>query len=213
MDTTTPIKERNKEQTKQKLINATLELLRDNGFASLGVNAIAEQAKVNKALIYRYFDGLPGLMREAAEALDLTQTKIIDFTLPNDKEADLKIFFQTGFRSMHEKLQNDPFAQKLMIQELSEENDITKAFAKAAEEQGLQATEQARSFISNISKQDIGDTHDFQAIFAIVSAAISYLTLRSSTVQMFNGVDIQSKEGWDRICSSLALLLEKSLKG
>lgn len=203
---------RNKEQTRQKLIYATLELLKTNGFGSLGVNAIAEQAKVNKALIYRYFDGLHGLMCEAAKALDLTQTSIIDFSvLKNQEKPELKSFLSEGFLAMHEQLLNDQFAQKLMIQELSEENEITKVFAQAREQQGLKATEQAEAMFSEVRKNTDPQSLDFEAVFAIFSAAITYLTLRSSTVQMFNGVDIQSKEGWDRLSSTLALLLEKAL--
>jgi len=203
---------RNKEQTRQKLIDATLELLRTNGFGSLGVNAIAEQAKVNKALIYRYFDGLDGLMCEAAKALDLTQTSIIDFSqLKNQEKPELKSFLTEGFLAIHEQLRNDQFAQNLMIQELSEENEITRAFAQAREQQGLKATEQVKTMFSEVRKNTESQSLDFEAIFAIFSAAITYLTLRSSTVQMFNGVDIQSKEGWIRLSSTLALLLEKAL--
>ena len=208
----TPKREKNKELTQQRLVDATIELLKKNGFASLGVNAIAEQANVNKALIYRYFNGLPGLMKAAASELDLTQTKILDLSLPeNQDKVDLKALLYEDFQAIHEKLQNDSLAQKLMIQELSEENEITRAFAETMEMQGLEATEQARILFSKVSKQEEPETLDFQAIFALVSAALYYLTLRSSTVQMFNGVDIQSKEGWDRICFTLASLLEKTL--
>lgn len=212
MDTETPKRERNKEQTQQRLIDATIELLKNNGFASLGINAIAEQAKVNKALIYRYFDGLPGLMRAAADELDLTKTKLIDFSLPkNEGKIDLKAYFYEIAQGIHENLHNDSLAQKLMIQELSEENEMTRTFAEAREQQGLEATEEAKDFLSIVSGQKELEDLDLQSVFAIVSAAIYYLTMRSATVQMFNGVDIQSKEGWDRICSTLAILLEKAL--
>jgi len=212
MDTHTPKRERNKEQTQQRLIDATIELLKNNGYASLGINSIAEQAKVNKALIYRYFDGLPGLMRAAAKELDLTQTNLIDFSLPNDQgKVDLKALLYTSFQSIHENLQKDPLAQNLMIQELSEENEMTRTFAEAREQQGLEVTEQAKVLFSTVSGQKNIDAFDLQAAFALSSAAIYYLTMRSSTVQMFNGVDIQSEEGWDRICSTLANLLEKAL--
>ncbi len=212
MDIHTPKRERNKELTQQRLIDATIELLKNTGFASLGINSIAEQAKVNKALIYRYFDGLPGLMRAAAKELDLTQTKLIDLSMPKDKgKVDLKALFYTSFQSMHENLQNDPLALNLMIQELSEENEMTRTFAEAREQQGLEVTAQAKVFFSTVSEQKDIDSFDVQAALALSSAALYYLTMRSSTVQMFNGVDIQSKEGWDRICSTLANLLEKAL--
>ncbi|AEV27918.1 transcriptional regulator [Sphaerochaeta pleomorpha str. Grapes] len=212
MDTVTPKRERNKEQTQQRLINATIELLKTDGFASLGINAIAAQAKVNKALIYRYFDGLPGLMRAAANELDLTQTKLIDFSLPQTEgKIDLKEYLVEIFQSLHQNLQNDSLAQKLMIQELSEENEMTRTFAEAREQQGLEVTEQSKVLFSNLAGKEKMDAFDLQSALAITSAAIYYLTMRSTTVQMFNGVDIQSKEGWDRICSTLATFFEKAL--
>ncbi|MBI9095218.1 MAG: TetR/AcrR family transcriptional regulator [Sphaerochaeta sp.] len=212
MTTGTPKRERNKEQTQQRLIDATIELLKNNGFASLGINAIAEQAKVNKALIYRYFDGLPGLMQAAAYQLDLTQTKLIDFSLPKDDgKVAIKAYLFGIFQGIHENLQNDPLAQKIMIQELSEENEMTRVFAEAREQQGLEVTEQSKVLFSTLAGQEKMETFDLQSALAITSAAIYYLTMRSSTVQMFNGVDIQSKEGWDRICSTLATFFEKAL--
>jgi AcrR family transcriptional regulator len=212
MDTMQPKRERNKEQTQQRLIDATIEVLKNDGFASLGINAIAAQAKVNKALIYRYFDGLPGLMRAAANELDLTQTKLIDFSLPETEgTVDLKAYLFEIFQNLHQNLQNDLLAQKLMIQELSEENEMTKAFAEAREQQGLEVTEQSKVLFSTIAGQEKMDTFDLQSALAITSASIYYLTMRSATVQMFNGVDIQSKEGWDRICSTLATFFEKAL--
>ena len=39
------------------------EVLARDGFGAIGVNAIARQAGVDKVLIYRYFGGLPELLR------------------------------------------------------------------------------------------------------------------------------------------------------
>ena len=43
---------RNKEKTKQKLINAVGKLLRKEGFHAIKINRIAETAGVGKQLIY-----------------------------------------------------------------------------------------------------------------------------------------------------------------
>lgn len=54
-----------KDQTKQALIHAlALELLSSE---RLAVERVADRAKINKALVYRYFGGLPGLIRAFAE--------------------------------------------------------------------------------------------------------------------------------------------------
>lgn len=54
---------RDKEETKARILAAVGKLLAESGFRSLGVNAIAREAGVDKVLIYRYFEGLPSLLR------------------------------------------------------------------------------------------------------------------------------------------------------
>ena len=54
---------RNKEETKDRIIDAAGRLLAEGGFRKLGVNAVAREAGVDKVLIYRYFGGMPELLR------------------------------------------------------------------------------------------------------------------------------------------------------
>ena len=44
------------------LIKAVDELIEENGFEGLGINAVAAKAGVSKMLIYRYFNSLDGLI-------------------------------------------------------------------------------------------------------------------------------------------------------
>ncbi len=46
---------RSKETTRLRLISAVGTLLARQGFNALGINAVAEEAGVDKVLIYRYF--------------------------------------------------------------------------------------------------------------------------------------------------------------
>ena len=58
---------RDADATKRRLVEAVGAILARDGFARLGVNAIAEEARTDKALIYRYFGGLPALLSAYAE--------------------------------------------------------------------------------------------------------------------------------------------------
>jgi hypothetical protein len=49
--------------TEERILAAVGEVLARDGFGALGVNAIAREAGVDKVLIYRYFGGLPELLR------------------------------------------------------------------------------------------------------------------------------------------------------
>ncbi len=58
---------RDRQQTTSKIIQAAVRLLKKEGFAGWGINAIAREAGIDKVLIYRYFTSLDGLLGEIAE--------------------------------------------------------------------------------------------------------------------------------------------------
>jgi hypothetical protein len=57
-----PAVTRNRKATREKFIKAVGSILSKNGFAGIGINAVAREAGVDKVLIYRYFGGLPQLI-------------------------------------------------------------------------------------------------------------------------------------------------------
>lgn len=62
---------RNRSLTEQRLINAVGAVLEVSGADGLNASAIAAQARVDKALVYKYFGGLDPLLRRYAETADL----------------------------------------------------------------------------------------------------------------------------------------------
>jgi len=61
-------------ETEAELVRAVGRVIDRDGMGKLGVNAVAREAGVDKALIYRYFDGLPGLLRAFGESADFWPT-------------------------------------------------------------------------------------------------------------------------------------------
>lgn len=59
---------RDRYTTAARLLKAVETLLTREGFSGLGVNAVAREAGIDKVLIYRYFDGMPGLLRAFAHS-------------------------------------------------------------------------------------------------------------------------------------------------
>ena len=59
--TNKPIK-KGRLQTEQKILQALGQVLLEQGFPAVGINAVARQAGCDKVLIYRYFNGLEGLL-------------------------------------------------------------------------------------------------------------------------------------------------------
>jgi AcrR family transcriptional regulator len=59
---------RDRQATEKKILEAVGRILAEKGFHNVGINAVARQARIDKVLIYRYFGGMPELLRAYAEA-------------------------------------------------------------------------------------------------------------------------------------------------
>ena len=58
-------------QTEQRILDAVGQLLLEQGYPAVGVNAIARRAGCDKVLIYRYFGGFDELLLAFAETSEL----------------------------------------------------------------------------------------------------------------------------------------------
>ncbi|MDR1502662.1 MAG: TetR/AcrR family transcriptional regulator, partial [Prevotella sp.] len=86
--------ERDRDMTEEKLIKAVGELIVKEGFESLGVRKVAEQAGVNKTLIYRYFESLDGLIYAYMKKHDFW----INMPLDQSDVSDIKGYLKTFYR-------------------------------------------------------------------------------------------------------------------
>jgi AcrR family transcriptional regulator len=194
---------RDRNQTRTGILNAVGRLLARSGFKEVGVNSIAREAGVDKVLIYRYFGGLPELLKAFAAETDfwpdlpeLTQ----DTGRPGDQLSaaeQAKALVLAFGRSLRRR----PLTQEIMRWELLERNELTDALARHREEQGAKLFE---SF-------DEGQEVDIRAIGSLLAAGQTYLILRSKTADVYNGLDLSSDEDWSRIERAASFLLDAAL--
>ena len=197
---------RNKERTKQKLVEATIALVREEGFDRVGINAIAQRAGVSKILIYRYFDSLSGLFEAVADSIDpLQATRFHELMKNMGETSTVGAIMKQMILELHKGLKDDELTKQLLIWELSNQNEMTEALASARERMGLELTKRLTAQLD----RGAGATEvDLNAILALVTAGVFYLTLRSDSVQDFNGIDIRSEGGWDRMAEALSRLFQ-----
>lgn len=196
---------RNKEATKAKLIAAAGQVMARDGFAKLGVNAVAREADVDKVLIYRYFDGLDGLIKAYAEDGDFWPTVE---ELVNEPEAIYRARpaadqMARVFRNLIRGLVSRPVTLEILAWEMAEGNELTQHLEEARESLGREFT---RRF-GHAGPSDV----DLMAFSALVAASVNYLTARSRHHSSFNGLDISSDEGWGRLESALDTICTKVL--
>ena len=194
-------KKRDRSKTRQRLIQATIDILREEGFDRLGVNAVAERAGLSKVLIYRYFGDYKGLLQAVAERVTPIDpdfaNRVLEVTGENVSPAEV---MRTIVHSLHRTVADDELLQQILIWELSADNELTTAMASQREETGRAQSEALRTFLRS---RHTGNDIDIDALVALLTAGVFYLTLRSRSVEQFNAIDLQSDEGWERLASVL----------
>jgi AcrR family transcriptional regulator len=184
---------RNREATRQKLITAVGEVLAQKGFTQLGVNAVANQAGVDKVLIYRYFGGMPGLIKAFGREGDFWPS--MDELAGGDIEAFRCLPLEEKLVAMGlnflQGLRQRPLTLEVMAWEMMERNDLTVELETIRETRMLRFAE--------LYLPTEGSRGDLMAVNAIVGAGISYLVCRGRRLRWFNGIDLESDEGWQRI--------------
>lgn len=194
---------RNKDQSKKKLIDAVSKIILRDGFKGIGINAIAKEAKLDKVLIYRYFNGLNGLLREFAKQKDfyINISNFIQDEIVNAPKDELKNLVAKVLKEQLRGLKDNKELQELMLWEMVEKNELTDAITKEREEKGYELSSKLKE------KMDLKDNKS-DAVIALLVSGIYYLVLRSRSIDEFNGINLNSEKGWQQIEIAIQLIVD-----
>jgi AcrR family transcriptional regulator len=183
--------ERNREQTTARILAAVGEVLARDGFAALGVNAIAREAGVDKVLIYRYFGGLPELLSAWGESGRFWPR--IDDLLGPDPKAFLALPAPERYARFMEHfvdgLRARPLTLEILAAEVAERNELTAILETEREQWGEQAAKL-------LGGKDFAKRPELQGLTILLIAGVQYLLVRSRKIRIFGGIDITSDAGW-----------------
>ncbi len=195
-----------REETKNRILNAVGDILSDEGFPGIGVNKVARKAGVDKVLIYRYFGDMPGLLREFASRGDYwpSMGDVLAHADNSTDSADLSVALLTGYIR---ELRNSPAACELLLGELLERNELAEASATSRQQQGMELIHALQGASPETRKVDL------PAIGALLSAGLTFLMLRSRNSEAYLGIDIATEEGWTRIERGMETLVRSLFKG
>jgi AcrR family transcriptional regulator len=198
---------RNKEETKDRIIDAVGRLLADGGVRKLGVNAVARQAGVDKVLIYRYFGGMPELLRAFGMSGDFWPTleELTGGDMEGLRKKPIPEAAATVLRNFARALRSRPLTGEILAWETVERNELTEVLETVREESAVRLLDE----LSPVAKESGAD---LAAITGLLGAAIMYLVVRSRHVKVFNAVDIGSEEGWRRLEAAITAICEHCFK-
>ncbi len=194
---------RNKEATRQRLINSVGKVIKEEGFHKAGVNSVARAAGVDKVLIYRYFGSINELIKTYVIEKDFfiqLHKKFEGVSSAKTAEGFVKQFETICFEQLDHLLRN-PELQEFLLWELSENNPITQEIAAIREIEGLKV-------YNRFSDENQIERFDYEAIFSIFTSAIYYLVLRSRKSEVFNGISLRSSLGWRRIKMAISTVAQ-----
>jgi len=190
---------RDREATRRRILGAVGELLAAEGFRALGINAIARRARADKALIYRYFGGLPELLAAYAEEGDFwwKVDDMLGAQLRPPAHDTLAGWIALVFRRHVAALRARPETLEIMAWETIERNELTSALAAVRETRSL-AVMQALTGRFAVPAQ-----FDAAAFGALIGAATNYLLIRARGIRVFQGIDLGKRGGWERMFKTI----------
>ena len=184
---------RDRNSTQQAIVAAFETVLLRDGVTGLGINAVAQEAGVNKVLIYRYFGDLPGLARTWSSSSTFWPSE--QELIGNDTEAFAKLSVEDRvrmvIRNYFDAIRARPLTVELLAAELMSPNDIIRALADGMAKPGTAVGDFIRL---DESGRDL--TEQIWKITMLVNMITAYLAIRQRSNPMYFGHDLTTDESW-----------------
>lgn len=197
---------RDRAATEKKILRSVGEILADKGFRGFGINSVARAAGVDKVLIYRYFGGLPELLRAYAEAGSYWPT--IEEVAGGDAERlramPLPEAVATLLCNFARAIRKRPVTLEILSWETIERNELAKVLERVRED-----------FTRDLNRELFGgrtqSAEDSAAVVTLLAAGINYLAVRSRKVNYYGDINIRSEEGWQRLEAAIRAICAMSI--
>lgn len=189
---------RDRAATEERILAAVGTVLARKGFAAIGITAIAREAGVDKVLIYRYFGGLPELLRVWGGSGRFWPT--VDELLGPEPDAlrgqpaaeRLAQFFDRFVDALRAR----PMTLEILAAELVERNELTAILEAEREEWG-------RQLEARLGGPAFAGDPPLRGTTLLLAAGVQYLLLRSRKVRLYAGLNLDSKAAWTQLKAAL----------
>ncbi|MCK9436335.1 MAG: TetR/AcrR family transcriptional regulator [Bacteroidales bacterium] len=187
-------KRRSKKDLEDIINNAALELIKENGFHNITVTSIMQKAEIEPIVFYNRYEDLNAFIDEFVKKYDYWFSEVINKIEFNNPQKQYISILAT----LLESLQGNKGMQQLLRWEIASYNDTTIRTARLREFHTLPLVDKYKKIFEN-SQVEI------DAVSAVVIGGIYYLVLHSDLSE-FAGIDINSKDGKEKIQRALEYL-------
>lgn len=195
-----PPRQRDRQATEAAIVSAAERLLLRDGWVGLNVNTLAAEAGVDRKLVYRYFDGVEGVVERLAGRLDLWLGETLA-AWPETRATTYRDFAREMLLGYLAALRASPLILSLVAWELSQDTPMLRRL-EAARSAVLQ-----RWTASRRPNLPLPQGVDVVALNVVFLAAVQHLALAAATRDRFAGVALDDA-GWLRIEAAIDRLLE-----
>ncbi|MFV1999881.1 MAG: TetR/AcrR family transcriptional regulator [Acidimicrobiia bacterium] len=197
--------QRDREATKDRLVDAVGMLLARDGFGALGINAVAAEAGVDKVLIYRYFDGMPGLLHAFGESADFWPS--VEEVLGDEPWDTLPIGerWAGGLSRYAAALRRRPITKEILAWEQVEQSELCEILRDA---RVRWFEELMTHFPDDPDATDV----DLVATILLIVGAIHYFVVVGRLQADFSGMEVGSEAGWEQIDELIRTICVRTLR-
>lgn len=196
---------RNKERTRQRVIDALGNIVIKDGFSNLNISKIAEQAQVDRKVIYDYFGGLDGVIKEYLDTKDYWKVvadnmpSILEHSKADHGKSAANMILEQQFDS----LMSNEEMRRIVTWDLTYNVESLQVMGQKREDIGEQL------FTQLTDEHFKNKTTDIRAVTAILVSSVYYLTLHAKmNGSTFCGIDIREQEGEMKIKKALRQIID-----
>lgn len=186
-----------REATEADLIDAFGRVVQRGGLRNVGVNEVIKEAGIGKALLYRYFGGLPGLVKAWGEKNQIWPDLSEFHNLPDTGDAaDL---LKRMVMHHAESLREDPLRVEILAEQFMSPTPISESLQEIRQQLG---TEHQIIFRSNAHIQK------YRQLMMFLMSAASFLAMRAVKAPWYMGENIASEKGWKLMMDQLEQIVD-----
>ncbi len=189
-----------REATEALLVEAFNRIVARHGLRSVGVNEVVKEAGVGKALLYRYFGGLPGLVEAWGRTHRVWPAPADLVPLSGSVDGSGAAMLKKIVVRNAQVHRDDPVRVEMLADELMTPTAISGALGAIRQQVGR---EHAAVFARS---REFREHHLFMVV---MMAAASYLAMRAVKSPRYMGEDLADEATWARLMAEIEAVIER----
>lgn len=192
-----------RQATEAQIVAAFGRVVQRNGLRNVGVNEVVKEAGVGKALLYRYFGGLPGLVQAWGQKNrvwpPLANLEPLSAGSAEDSPAAQLARIVQRNAEVHRA---DSVRIEMLADELMTPTAISGALSGIRRQLGR---DHAAIFARNPRFRE------HHLLMVVMMAAASYLAMRAVKAPRFMGEDLADEATWKRVMREIGRIIDRAV--